>query len=63
MRQMCHHICLGQMYNKYSINIAPYLRSDKYRVKLNKFEAENSGVQITIYCCTSFPVPIKEKAN
>ena len=49
LRQICHHICPRQMYNKYSINITPYLYLDKYSVKLNKFEAENSGVLIAIY--------------
>ena len=49
LRQICHHICPRQMYNKYSINGTPYLYSDKYGVKLNKFEAENSGVLIAIY--------------
>ena len=29
--------------------MTPYLYSDKYSVKLNKFEAENSGVLILIY--------------
>ena len=49
LRQICHHICPRQMYNKCGINITPYLYSDKYRGKLNKFEAENSGVLIAIY--------------
>ena len=49
LRQICHHICPRQIYNKCSINIEPYLYSDKYSVKLNKFEAENSGVLIAIY--------------
>ena len=31
------------------INITRYLYSDKYSLKLNKFEAENSGVLIAIY--------------
>ena len=49
LRQICHHICPRQMYNKCSVNITQYLYTDKYSVKLNKFEAENSGVLITIY--------------
>ena len=49
LRQRCHHICPRQIYNKCSINITPYLYSDKYSVKLNKFEAENSDVLIAIY--------------
>ena len=49
LRQICHHICPNQMYNKCSINITSHLYSDKYSVKLNKFEAENSGVLIAIY--------------
>ena len=49
LRQICHHICPRQMYNKCSINRTPYLYSDKYDLKLNKFEAENSGVLIAIY--------------
>ena len=49
LRQICHHICPRQMYNKCSANITQYLYTDKYSVKLNKFEAENSGVLITIY--------------
>ena len=49
LRQICHHICPRQMYNKCSINMTTYLYSDKYSVKLNKFEAENSGVLIPIY--------------
>ena len=49
LRQICHPTCPRQMYNKRSINITPYLYSDKYSVKLNKFEAENSGVLIAIH--------------
>ena len=49
LRQICHHICPRQMYNKCSVTITQYLYTDKYSVKLNKFEAENSGVLITIY--------------
>ena len=49
LRQICHHICPRQMYNKCSVHITQYLYTDKYSVKLNKFEAENSGVLITIY--------------
>ena len=49
LRQICHHICPRQMYNKCIINTTPYLLSDKYRVTLNKFEAENSDVLITMY--------------
>ena len=49
LRQICHHICPRQIYNKCSVNITQYLYTDKYSVKLNKFEAENSGVLITIY--------------
>ena len=49
LRQICHHICPRQMYNKCSVNITQYLYTAKYSVKLNKFEAENSGVLITIY--------------
>ena len=49
LRQTRHHICPRQMYNKCSINITQYLYSDKYSVKLNEFEAENSGVLIAIY--------------
>ena len=49
LRQICHHICPRQMYNKCSVNITQYLYTDKYSVKLNIFEAENSGVLITIY--------------
>ena len=49
LRQICHHICPRQMYNKCIINTTPYLLSDKYRVTLNKFEAENSDVLIAIY--------------
>ena len=49
LRQICHHICPRQMSNKCSINMTTYLHSDKYSVKLNKFEAENSGVLIPIY--------------
>ena len=49
LRQICHHICPRQIYNQCSINITPYLYSDKYSVKLNKFEAENSGVLIARY--------------
>ena len=49
LRQICHHICLRQMYNKCSINITAYLYLDKYSVKLNKFEAENSGVLLAKY--------------
>ena len=49
LRQVYHHICPRQMYNKCSVNITAYLYTDKYSVKLNKFEAENSGVLITIY--------------
>ena len=49
LRQICHHICPRQMHNKCIINITPYLYSDKYSVKLNKFEAENSGVLIAKY--------------
>ena len=45
--QICHHICLRQMCNKCGLNITPYLHTDKYSVKLNKFEAENSGFLIT----------------
>ena len=49
LRQICHHICPRQMYNKCIINTTPHLLKDKYRVKLNKFEAENSDVLIAIY--------------
>ena len=49
LRQICHHICPRQMYNKCSINRTPYLYLDKYGVKLNKFEVENSGVLIAIF--------------
>ena len=50
LRQICHHICPRQMYNKCSIHTTPYLHSDKYSVKVNKSEAENSDV----YCYISF---------
>ena len=46
LRQICHHICPRQMYSKCSINTTPHLYSDKYSVKLNKFEAENSDALI-----------------
>ena len=49
LRQICHHIYPRQMYSKCSINTTPHLYSDKYSVKLNKFEAENSDVSIAIY--------------
>ena len=49
LRQICHYICPRQMYNKCSINTTPYLHSDKYSVKVNKFEAENSDLLIAIY--------------
>ena len=48
VRQICHHICPRQMYSKCSINTTPHLYSDKYSVKLNKFEAENSDALIVI---------------
>ena len=48
LRQICHHICPRQMYSKCSINTTPHLYSDKYSVKLNKFEAENSDALIVI---------------
>ena len=45
LRQICHYICPRQMHNKCRINKTPYiLNSDKYSVKVNKFEAENRDV-------------------
>lgn len=63
LRQICHHICPRQMYNKCIINTTPHLLKDKYRVKLNKFEAENSDVLIAIYLSPHWLLSVFSQVN
>ena len=63
LRQICHHICPRQMYNKCIINTTPYLLSDKYSAKLSKFEAENSDVLFAIYISLHWLLSHFSRAN
>ena len=54
LRQICHHICPRQMYNKCSINRTPYLYSDKYGVKQWCLNRYISFSPLIIECFFSF---------